>query len=243
MTDETTGDKNSQAFEEARKAVLPLFFDAVRENSPNIGAELQNSLASLGATMLARQATQGQQAKPPEPPQEVSPPAPAQPTKPPARQEAKPNPKGNEVMQLELPLPERARAVSNIAVRSALFAAIQGEDRELLHKFVLASQEGIQIIFSGEQLNQDDHDLFMQLVYLANHKPLGELVRVPANAILAGLGRGTGKSQHEQLKKEMHRLVAAVINLKAYGITADLMSMSNIKILPHDLHNQSHHPA
>jgi hypothetical protein len=108
--------------------------------------------------------------------------------------------------------------VSNVAARAALFAAIPGEDRELLEKAVLASQDGIQIIFTGRQLNQDDHDVFMELVFRGNHKPLGELVEVPANAILTGLGRGTGKSQHEQLKNEMHRLVTATINLKANGI-------------------------
>jgi hypothetical protein len=108
--------------------------------------------------------------------------------------------------------------VSNAIVRSALFAAVQSVDREIFHKVLIASQDGIEIIFSGEQFNQDDHDLFMQLVYLANHKALGELVRVPASVILAGLGRGRGGREQERLKKDMHRLVDGTVNLKAYGI-------------------------
>lgn len=206
-------DKNTQEFEEARKAVLPLFFDAVRQSSPNLGADLQNSLASIGASLVAKNALDSQSKN-----EAVSQPPPLPTTAPPAKQKTQSKQETNAIIQLSLPIKENVRPVSNIAARAALFAAIQGEDRELLNDVVLAAQEGIKIIFSGQQLNQDDHDLFMQLVYLANHKPLGELVKIPANAILAGLGRGTGKSQHEQLKAEMYRLVKATVNLKAYGI-------------------------
>ncbi len=132
--------------------------------------------------------------------------------------EQKPKPKKAEVIQLEFNFPERARPVSNATVRTALFAAIQGEDREYLKKAVLASQNSIEIIFTGEQLNQDDHDVFMQLMFMASHKPLGETITVPANAILLGLGRGKGKSQHEQLKNDIHRLVTATVNIKCNGI-------------------------
>ena len=165
--------------------------------------------------MLAKSALE-QQAKPPESPKQVV--LESQVRKPPAQQEAKPQAKGDEVLKLALPIPENTRPVSNIAARAALFAAIQGGDRQQFKKAVLASQDGIQIIFTGEQLNQDDHDLFMQLIYMANHKALGELVKVPANAILAGLGRGIGGQDHERLKNEMHRLVTGTVNLKAYGI-------------------------
>lgn len=126
-------------------------------------------------------------------------------------------PKG-EVIPFPLSIPEKTRPVSNVTVRAALFAAIQGEDRELLHKVKLASQDGIEIIFSGQQLNQDDHDVFMQLIGMASHKPLGESVEIPASAILAGLGRGKGGKDHNQLKDEMHRLVTATVNIKCNGI-------------------------
>ena len=63
-------EKMTQDFEEAKKAVLPIFLETVRERSPNIGADLQNSLASLGASMLAKSALE-QQAKPPESPKQV----------------------------------------------------------------------------------------------------------------------------------------------------------------------------
>jgi hypothetical protein len=140
------------------------------------------------------------------------------PTPPPQTTKHEPKPKKADVIQLSLALPERARPVSNVTVRAALFAAIQGENRELLNKATLTSQNGIRIIFSGEQLNQDDHDVFMQLVSMAIHKPLGEDMTVPANAILAELGRGKGGKDHEQLKNDIHRLVTGTVNIKFDGI-------------------------
>ncbi len=161
---------------------------------------LRRKVASLGASLALKSAQQ------PTAPQPLS-------------QSEKPKkPTKEKLVNLELPIPEKARPVSNVAARAALFAAIQGEDRELLDKAVLASQDGIEIIFTGRQLNQDDHDTFMQLVYMGDHKQLGEDVTVPANAILAGLGRGNGKSQHEQLKNEIHRLVTGTVNIKSNGI-------------------------
>ncbi len=79
---------------------------------------------------------------------------------------------------------------------------------------VVASQDGIQISFTGEQFNQDDHDNFMQLVKLASGRPLGETVIVPANVILRILGRGTGKSQHEQLRADFKRLFEGSVVIK-----------------------------
>jgi hypothetical protein len=66
-------------------------------------------------------------------------------------------------------------------------------------------------------LNQDDHDNFMQLVKLASGRPLGQTVLVPANAILRALGRSTGKSQHDQLRADMERLIAGTVNIRANG--------------------------
>lgn len=157
---------------------------------------LRRKVASLGASIATKPQPPAQSAPPPEQPKNTR----------------------NKVVELELPIPEKARPVSNVAARAALFAAVQSEDREFFNKAVLAAQDGIQIIFTGQQLNQDDHDTFMQLVYMANHKQLGDFITVPANAILAGLGRKNGGKDHEQLKNEIHRLVSGTVNIKANGI-------------------------
>ncbi len=118
--------------------------------------------------------------------------------------------------QLSL-FPEQKRACSNAMIRGALFPAIQGKDRQHLDKQVITSQNGIEIKFTGWQLNQDDHDVLMQIVFLAS-RPFGESITIPANAILAGLGRGKGKSQHEQLKQEIERLTLAGVQIRANGV-------------------------
>jgi len=58
----------------------------------------------------------------------------------------------------------------------------------------------------------------MQLVYMAAHKPLGEYVTVPANAILKALGRKIGKSQHKQLEVEITRLVSGTVIVRQKSV-------------------------
>ena len=58
---------------------------------------------------------------------------------------------------IQLPLwPEPKRGTPNSFIRSALFAAIQSKDRIFLKEATLASQKGIAVKFTGEQLNQED---------------------------------------------------------------------------------------
>lgn len=116
---------------------------------------------------------------------------------------------------LHLPIiPQETRPAVNVIANSALFAAVQGKDRQLLNDAHLDTQDGIQIIFSGEQFNQDDHDVLMQLVYAASRYELGTPVTVSAHSLLKALGRGTSGKEHNQLKAEIKRLVKGTINLK-----------------------------
>lgn len=116
---------------------------------------------------------------------------------------------------LHLPIiPQETRPTVNVIANSALFAAVQGKDRQLLNDAHLDTQDGVQIIFSGEQFNQDDHDVLMQLVYAASRYELGTPVTVSAHSLLKALGRGTSGKEHNQLKAEIKRLVKGTINLK-----------------------------
>jgi hypothetical protein len=116
---------------------------------------------------------------------------------------------------IQFPLfPNETRPVSNHMARSALFACVQGKDRQMLEDVLLATQDGQEIRFTGRQLNQDDHDLLMQLVEFAKHKPLGEYTTVPAHAILKALGRKTGGRDHKLLRADILRLFAASVSLK-----------------------------
>jgi hypothetical protein len=95
---------------------------------------------------------------------------------------------------IQFPLfPEATRPVSNDMARSALFSCIQGKDRRFIKDALLATVDGVEIRFTGEQLNQDDHDLLMQLIFMAREKPVGAWVTIPAHTILKALCRQVGR--------------------------------------------------
>lgn len=58
---------------------------------------------------------------------------------------------------------EQKRVTPNSFLRSSLFAAVQGKDRRFLKEEILASQNGIMVKFTGEQLNQSDLDVWETL--------------------------------------------------------------------------------
>lgn len=111
-------------------------------------------------------------------------------------------------------IPATARAVVNEIASSALFAAIQGKDRKLVKALPVAATGETKMLFSGEQLNQDDHDVFMLLISIASTKPPGEYITVSAHSLLKELGRKTGGTQHKQLDEEIKRLTEATVEIR-----------------------------
>ena len=96
-----------------------------------------------------------------------------------------------EVIQLPL-WPEAKRGTPNSFIRSALFSAIQSKDRQFLKEVTLASQDGITVKYTGQQLNQEDLTLWETLVHLAKDHPLGNVCTFTAHSILKTLGLPAG---------------------------------------------------
>src|SRR5215475_5225571 len=116
---------------------------------------------------------------------------------------------------IQFPLfPEATRPVSNDMARSALFSCVQGKDRRFIKDVLLATVADREIRFDGEQLNQDDHDLLMQMVFMAQNKPLGSWVMVPSYAILQALGRQIGGKQYRELRADILRLARAMVIIR-----------------------------
>ena len=116
---------------------------------------------------------------------------------------------------IQFPLfPEATRPVSNDMARSALFSCVQGKDRIFIKDALLATVDGVEIRFTGEQLNQDDHDLLMQLIFMAREKPVGAWVTIPAHAILKALCRQVGGKQHRALRADIFRLAAGTVSIR-----------------------------
>ncbi len=124
----------------------------------------------------------------------------------------------NAVVQLPL-WPEPKRGAPNSFIRSALFAAIQSKDRKFMKEAVLASQDGITIKFTGEQLNQADLDVWETIVHLAREQPLGTVASFTAHGLLRALGMSTGNSQHKQLHSTLLRLTACAVEVTHEGKT------------------------
>ena len=121
---------------------------------------------------------------------------------------------------VQFPLwPEPARGVPNSALRGALFGAVQGKNRQALKRELLPVQEGVEIRFTGWQLDQSDLDVWEQALHLSRLHPLGTRCEFTVYAFLKALGRKTGKSQHEQLKDSFARLNACSVEITHNGMT------------------------
>jgi hypothetical protein len=120
----------------------------------------------------------------------------------------------------QLPLwPRAAPGAPNPILRSALFPAIQSKDRRMLRNAPIAALKGQDVTFTGEQLNQEDLEVWLQVLDLARNHPLGEICHTSAHGLLKALERPTGNSQHKQLHYSLRRLQAHGLEIKAGRFT------------------------
>ena len=117
-----------------------------------------------------------------------------------------------EVIQLPL-WPEPKRGTPNSFLRSALFSAIQGKDRQYLDEATLASQNGYTVKFTGKQLNQEDLTVWETLVHLARSQPVGTTCTFTAHGLLKALGLPTGGAHHRSLHSSIIRLTACAVEI------------------------------
>ena len=116
------------------------------------------------------------------------------------------------ILRFPLPFGEHTRAVSNTLARGALFAPVK--ERQFFRQYVRVGEiDGVTVEYKGEQLNQDDHDTFLQLVKMALHHPLGKDIDQAVNAVLRGLGRSNNQEQRRQLFEQVSRLVSGTVRL------------------------------
>lgn len=137
--------------------------------------------------------------------------------------------------EVSVPLPNWTngkRGTPNSFLRSALFAAIQGKDRQFIKKAVLASPDGITLKFTGEQLNQSDLDVWEALIHLAREQHLGSSCHFTAYEILKTLGLPTGKNHYEYLHDTITRLTACAVEIQHedYRYVGSLVNSAREKI-------------
>ena len=116
---------------------------------------------------------------------------------------------------IQLPLwSESNRGVPNSALRGALFAAIQGKDRQALKEELLATQQGMEIRFTGWQLDQSDLEVWEQALHLACQHPLGDRCNFTLRGFLKALGRSYGSSQRESVINSLNMLTACAVHIR-----------------------------
>ena len=124
---------------------------------------------------------------------------------------------------IHLPVwPEAKRGAPNAALRSALFAAIQGKGRRyMLREQLIATQDGITIRYTGAQLDQADLDVWEQVLHQARTQALGTQCQFTEKGFLKALGRAAGKSDRTWLRSVISRLTATAVEIsdgrRTYG--------------------------
>jgi hypothetical protein len=110
--------------------------------------------------------------------------------------------------------PEDVRGVPNVALRSALFGAIRRGPRRYLKSERMASVEGMEILYTGERLDQGDLDVWEAVLHFIRQQELGKECRFTAYAMLKMLGKADNGQNREILHQRILRLKANAVEIK-----------------------------
>lgn len=112
--------------------------------------------------------------------------------------------------------PNSERALPHSLARSALFGVVARGKRRTLQNERLVSRKDATICFSGEQLDQGDVDVWMQLVHYASAGGIafGDRIIFDRASLLAAIGRSVGGSDYQWLSETITRLSAATVEIR-----------------------------
>lgn len=115
--------------------------------------------------------------------------------------------------------PEDRRATAQAVFRSALFPAMNfKEGRPYLEREHLWSVDGVEIFFTGKQLDQSDLDVYLELLKIAHQHPFGTECHFSAYSLLKALGRATGKANYKWLHSVIIRLCGGIVDMTDHHI-------------------------
>ena len=109
--------------------------------------------------------------------------------------------------------PQDMRGIPNAFARSALFNVANARKgaRSNYKRREVAALEGIKITYTGEELRQDDEDVFLQILHIARMRNLGEQVTFTAWAILTELRWTRNSGSYKRLVDCLDRLKASAV--------------------------------
>ena len=109
------------------------------------------------------------------------------------------------------------RTAPNICLRSALFGVVKLGQRKywpVSNPASIAAQAGYRVLYSGEQLNQSDLDVWLAVKFLCMPHPLGAEVRFTAPELFQILGWQDGKRSRESIQRSLRRLADGYLEAK-----------------------------
>lgn len=121
-------------------------------------------------------------------------------------------PHENNVIQLNL-WKQSERAAPNPILRSALFGVVQRGRRRHCDNELLESWKNVDLVYSGKRLNQNDLDVWLQLVHLHRGGELGKPIPLVFRGVLRDIGRNTDGRSVQWLKDTIRRLNKGHIEL------------------------------
>jgi hypothetical protein len=113
--------------------------------------------------------------------------------------------------------PATVRGVPNAVLRSALFGAIRRGRRAALYREMVATVDGVEVLFTGFRLDQTDLDVWSHCLHLARAQDLGMKAEFSGREFLKAIGRtGTGPNI-KWLADVLVRLKAANVEVRDGG--------------------------
>lgn len=116
--------------------------------------------------------------------------------------------------EVELPLwNDDAGAVPTELTRSALFGLPRRGRRRMRENEVLASRSDIKVTYFGQELGQNDCDVWMAVLYIARGQPMGKELFTTMGGLLRFLKRKDSGAARKSLATSLDRLSRASITV------------------------------
>jgi hypothetical protein len=111
------------------------------------------------------------------------------------------------------------RAAMQAAFRSALFPALnKKQPRRFLEAVHINSVEGVDIFFTGQQFDQSDLDVYLEILNIAKVTLFGIECSFSAYSLLKALGRKTGGDNHRWLHAVLIRLRSGTVDMTDHKV-------------------------
>ena len=111
------------------------------------------------------------------------------------------------------PWPDTKRGVPNLALRSALFAAVR---RNNLHRVncKVASVDGVDILYTGGQLDQTNLDIWEAVLHLCRHEMMGTEIEFTMYEFLSMLEKPGNGENRKMLDDGLSFLASSAVKIK-----------------------------